>query len=70
MKVSKGVKPSVEEGVKKNNVNIFRCRGTKQRHKNINSIDLPPVEQAGTFSIDPPAIKIVIRKSLRGSTDS
>ena len=45
----KGVEPSVEEGVEKNNVDRCSCRGgikeQSKRHKNGSSIDPPAIKK-------------------------
>jgi len=74
--VLRGVDPSVEEGVEKNNVNRFSCREDVEGHINKRLKKLnrstscrEAIEDLGTFSIDPPScrgsVKIVIRKGLR-----
>ena len=62
------VEPSIEEGVKKNNVDRCSCReGVEEKAKtqkqtlNRSTSYQEAIEDPGTFSIDPPAIKDLSR---------
>ena len=75
--MSRGVEPSVEESVEKNNVDRCSCRGgvpNEAKTQKRRLIDPPAIEGLGTFSIDPPScqgsVEIAIRtkfKILRNS---
>ena len=65
MKVSRGVKKSVEVGVEKMAIDRCRCRACVEEQTTISRtearlIDLA-IEQIGTFSIDPPGVEEVSR---------